>query len=125
MTILEAARRLRAREVSAVELLDQCLGRIAELNPSLCAFITVTEESARESARQADRELAGGLDRGPLHGIPIALKDIFLTRGVRTTAGSRLLADYLPDHDAAAVERLVQAGAVLVGKTNMHELAYG
>jgi len=125
VTILEAARRLRAREVSAVELLDQCLGRIAELNPSLCAFITVTEESARESARQADRELAGGLDRGPLHGIPIALKDIFLTRGVRTTAGSRLLADYLPDHDAAAVERLVQAGAVLVGKTNMHELAYG
>ncbi len=125
MTILEAARRLRTREVSAVELLDECLGRIAELNPALCAFITVTEESAREAARQADRELASGLDRGPLHGIPVAAKDVFLTRGVRTTAGSRLLADTVPDHDAAAIERLAQAGAVLVGKTNMHELAYG
>ena len=125
MTILEAARRLRARQVSAVELLEGCLGRIAELNPALRAFITVTEESAREAARQADQELASGLDRGPLHGIPVAAKDVFLTRGVRTTAGSRLLADYVPDHDAAAVERLAQAGAVLVGKTNMHELAYG
>jgi len=125
VTILEAGRRLRAREVSATELLDECLGRIAELNPALCAFITVTEESARESARQADRELARGLDHGPLHGIPVAVKDVFLTRGVRTTAGSRLFADYVPDHDAAAVERLAQAGVVLVGKTNMHELAYG
>jgi aspartyl-tRNA(Asn)/glutamyl-tRNA(Gln) amidotransferase subunit A len=125
MTIVEAGRRLRAREVSAVELVDGCLGRIAALNPALCAFITVTEESAREAARQPERELARGLDRGPLHGIPIAAKDVFLTRGVRTTAGSRLLADYVPDHDAAAVERLGAAGAVLVGKTNMHELAYG
>jgi aspartyl-tRNA(Asn)/glutamyl-tRNA(Gln) amidotransferase subunit A len=125
VTIFEAARRLRARELSAAELLDECLGRIAELNPALRAFITVTEESAREAARRADRELASGLDRGPLHGIPVAAKDVFLTRGVRTTAGSRLLADYVPDHDAAAVERLAQAGAVLVGKTNMHELAYG
>ncbi|HEY1204903.1 MAG: amidase [Bryobacteraceae bacterium] len=125
MTIAEAARRLRAREVSASELLEQCLGRIATMNPALNAFITVTEESARETARQADRELARGLDRGPLQGIPVAVKDVFLTRGVRTTAGSRLFADYVPDHDAATVERLAQAGAVLVGKTNMHELAYG
>jgi len=125
VTIVEAARRLRAREVSAAELLEECLERIAALNPALCAFITVTEESARASARQADRELARGLDRGPLHGIPVAVKDVFLTRGVRTTAGSPLFADYIPDHDAAAVERMVQAGAVLVGKTNMHELAYG
>jgi aspartyl-tRNA(Asn)/glutamyl-tRNA(Gln) amidotransferase subunit A len=125
VTIAEAARRLRAREVSASELLEQCLGRIATMNPALNAFITVTEESARETARQADRELARGLDRGPLQGIPVAVKDVFLTRGVRTTAGSRLFADYVPDHDAATVERLAQAGAVLVGKTNMHELAYG
>jgi aspartyl-tRNA(Asn)/glutamyl-tRNA(Gln) amidotransferase subunit A len=95
------------------------------MNPALNAFITVAEESARESARQADLDLARGLDRGPLHGIPVAVKDVFLTRGVRTTAGSRLFADYVPDHDAAAVERLAQAGAVLVGKTNLHELAYG
>lgn len=125
MTIIEAARRLRAREISASELLDQCLGRIAALDPALNVFITVTEEGARDAARKADEELARGLDRGPLHGIPVALKDVFLTRGVRTTAGSKLFAEYIPDHDAAAVERLIQAGAVLVGKTNMHELAYG
>ncbi len=125
MTIAEAARRLRAREVSSAELVEDCLTRIAALNPALNAFITVMEESARRGARQADEELARGLDRGPLHGIPIAVKDVFLTRGVRTTAGSKLFADFVPDHDAAAVERLAQAGAVLVGKTNMHELAYG
>ena len=125
MTIVEAARRLRGREISASELLDQCLGCIAALNSALNAFITVMEESARDAARKADEELARGLDRGPLHGIPVALKDVFLTRGVRTTAGSKLFENYIPDHDAAAVERLIQAGAVLVGKTNMHELAYG
>ncbi len=125
MTIVEVARRLRAREISASELLVECLGRIAALNPALNAFITVTEESARQAARQADGELARGLYRGPLHGIPVAVKDVFLTRGVRTTAGSRLFADYVPNHDAAAVEKLTEAGAVLVGKTNMHELAYG
>jgi aspartyl-tRNA(Asn)/glutamyl-tRNA(Gln) amidotransferase subunit A len=125
VTVTDAARRLRAREVSATELLEECLGRIAALNPTLCAFITVTEKSARQAAALADQELARGLDRGPLHGIPMAVKDVFLTRGVRTTAGSRLFAEYTPSHDAAAVERLLQAGAVLVGKTNMHELAYG
>jgi aspartyl-tRNA(Asn)/glutamyl-tRNA(Gln) amidotransferase subunit A len=125
VTISEAARRLRAREVSATELIEGCLERIAALNPALNAFITVTEETARRTARQADEDLARGIDRGPLHGIPVAVKDVFLTRGVRTTAGSTLFADYVPDHDAAAVELLAQAGAVLVGKTNMHELAYG
>ncbi len=125
MTVAEAARRLRAREVSSAELLKDCLRRIAELNPKLNAFITVTEDNACAEAIHADQELARGLDRGPLHGVPIALKDVFLTRGVRTTAGSKLLADYVPDHDAAVVERLAAAGAVLVGKTNMHELAYG
>ncbi|MGE5646529.1 MAG: amidase [Acidobacteriota bacterium] len=125
MTILEAARLLRAGKVSSAELTEESLRRIAALNPKLNAFITVTEESAREAARRADDELAQGRDRGPLHGIPIALKDVFETRGVRTTAGSKLFADHVPDRDAAVVERLMAAGAVLTGKTNMHELAYG
>jgi aspartyl-tRNA(Asn)/glutamyl-tRNA(Gln) amidotransferase subunit A len=125
MTILEAARQLRARKVSSAELVDDSLRRISALNPKLNAFITVMEESSRLAARGADSELARGVDRGPLHGIPIALKDVFCTAGVRTTAGSRLFAEYVPDHDAAVVERLRAAGAVITGKTNMHELAYG
>lgn len=125
MTILEAARLLRAKKVSSVELVEESLRRIAELDPNINAFLTVTGESACEAARLADHELARGYDRGPLHGIPIALKDLFCTRGVRTTAGSKLFADYIPDHDATVVERLAAAGAVAVGKTNMHELAYG
>ena len=78
-----------------------------------------------ERARQADAELAAGRDRGPLHGIPIALKDLFSTRGVRTTGGSRIYENFVPDVDAAVVERLEAAGAVMLGKLNMHELAYG
>jgi len=121
MTILEAARALRARKVSSVELTSASLARTGSLN----AFITVMEESARARARQADEELARGLDRGPLHGIPVAVKDVFCTQGVRTTCGSKVFADHVPDHDAAVVEKLDAAGAVLIGKTNMHELAYG
>ena len=125
MTLLEAAAALRRRETSSTELTRGCLDRIAALNPKLNAFLTVTGEDAMERARQADEELARGVDHGPLHGIPVAVKDVFCTRGVRTTCGSKLFASYVPDHDAAVVERLAQAGAVLVGKTGMHELAYG
>ena len=125
MTILEAAAQLRARKVSSVELTRAAFDAIHRLNPRLNAMQTPMEESALERARQADRELAGGVDRGPLHGIPVAVKDVFCTRGVRTTCGSKLWADYVPDHDAAVVERLAAAGAVLTGKTGMHELAYG
>ncbi len=125
MTILEAAGKLRAREVSARELTEEALARVAGLNPKLNAFITVLEERARAEARRADEELARGLDRGPLHGIPLAVKDVFSTRGVRTTCGSRLFAEHVPDRDAAVVEKLAAAGAVLVGKLGMHELAYG
>jgi len=125
MTILEAAAALRARKISSVELTVALLEGISKLNPKLNAFITVMEESARAAARQADEELARGIDRGPLHGIPIAVKDVFSTRGVRTTCGSKVFANHIPDRDAAVVEKLVQAGAVLLGKTNMHELAYG
>ena len=125
MTIHEAAEALRAREISAVELLSAAMSRLERWNPTLRAFITVTADSALERARQADRELAAGQDRGPLHGIPIALKDLFATRGVRTTGGSRVFENYVPDFDAAVVERLHAAGAVSLGKLNMHELAYG
>jgi aspartyl-tRNA(Asn)/glutamyl-tRNA(Gln) amidotransferase subunit A len=125
MTLLEAAAALRAREVSSAELTEAALERIERLNPGTNAVQTVMAESARACARQADAELARGEARGPLHGIPVAVKDLFYTRGVRTTGGSKLFADYVPDHDAAVVERLAEAGAVLVGKTGMHELAYG
>jgi len=125
VTIGEAARALRERRVSSVELTREALARIERLNPKLNAFLTVTAESALERARLADAELAAGDDRGPLHGIPIAHKDLFLTRGVRTTAGSRIYEDFVPDHDAAVVEKLDEAGAVSLGKLNMHELAFG
>jgi aspartyl-tRNA(Asn)/glutamyl-tRNA(Gln) amidotransferase subunit A len=125
MTIREAAAALRARRISSVELTKAALDRIARYDDRLRAFITVTGDEALAAARRADQELAEGRDRGPLHGIPVAVKDVFATRGVRTTCGSKIFADYVPDFDAAVVERLRAAGAVLVGKTNMHELAYG
>lgn len=125
MTISEAGQALRARRISSVELTDRCLDNIAKLNPRLNAFITVTEESARARAQALDRELANGVDRGPLHGIPIAHKDLIYTKGVRTTSGSKIFRDLVPDADAPIVERLEGAGAVMVGKTGLHELAYG
>ncbi len=125
MTILEAAAALRARKVSSVDLVRGALEKIRKLNPKINAFLTVTEEAALARASEMDAELARGLDRGPLHGVPIAHKDLFLTKGVRTTAGSKIFASFLPDHNAAVVEKLDQAGAVMVGKTGMHELAYG
>ena len=125
MTILQAGAALRSRRVSCQELTARCLDQIAKLNTRLNAFITITGESARARAQELDRELAGGRDRGPLHGIPIAHKDLIATRGVRTTSGSKLFADYIPDFDAQVVEKLDAAGAVMLGKTGLHELAYG
>lgn len=125
MTIREAAAALRARRVSCVEITEHCLDQIAKLNPRLNAFITVTEASARARAHKLDRELADGVDRGPLHGIPIAHKDLIATKGVRTTSGSKLFADYVPDFDAPIVKKLADAGTVMLGKTGLHELAYG
>jgi aspartyl-tRNA(Asn)/glutamyl-tRNA(Gln) amidotransferase subunit A len=125
VTIREAGRALRAHQVSAAELTEECLRQIERENPRLNAFITVTAERARACALERDRELAQGTDRGPLHGIPIAHKDLFCTRGVRTTSGSKLFEDYVPDFDAAVVQKLDAAGAVMLGKTGLHELAYG
>jgi aspartyl-tRNA(Asn)/glutamyl-tRNA(Gln) amidotransferase subunit A len=125
VTIREASEGLRARRFSAVELANAAISRIDQHNAELRAFITVTAGQALNQARQADRDLAQGKDRGPLHGIPIALKDLFATRGVRTTAGSKVYENYLPEIDATVVEKLLAAGAVPLGKLNMHELAYG
>lgn len=125
MNIEQAGAKLRAREISAVELAQESLRRIRQSQPVLNAFITVTEDLALEQARQADEELSRGMDRGPLHGIPYALKDLFKTRGIRTTAGSKIFADYIPDRDCEVYRKLTETGAVLMGKTGLHELAFG
>src|SRR5580700_1103800 len=125
MTIEQAAGKLRAREVSAVELARESLRKIHAAQPRLNAFITITDEVALEQARRADDDFARGVDRGPLQGIPYALKDLFDTRGIRTTGGAKIFADRVPDRDCAIYEKLRAAGAVLMGKTGLHELAYG
>ncbi|MGH9703137.1 MAG: amidase [Candidatus Acidiferrales bacterium] len=125
LSIEEAGRLLRSRKISPVDLVDAALGRIERLNPRLNAFLTVTADSARRAARRAEKELQKGRDRGPLHGIPISLKDNICTRGIRTTAGSKILADFIPEADATVARRLSRAGAILIGKTILHEFAYG
>jgi aspartyl-tRNA(Asn)/glutamyl-tRNA(Gln) amidotransferase subunit A len=125
MTILESADALRAKKVSCLELTNDTLAKIARENPRLNAFITVTADAARARASAMDAELSHGIDRGPMHGIPIAHKDLVYTKGVRTTGGSKILEDFVPDHDADIAINLERAGAVMVGKTNLHEFAYG
>jgi len=125
VTIREAADAIRDKRVSPVELATAAISRIGRLDSTLRAFITVTADYAMLRARRAETEIAGGRDRGPLHGIPIAVKDLFAMRGVRTTAGSRIFENDIPDFDSTVVERLEAAGAVILGKLNMHELAYG
>src|SRR5580698_6588814 len=124
-SIVETGEWLRKREVSPVELTKYCLAQIEKLNPILNAFITVTAESALTQARAAEAEILRGNWRGPLHGIPLALKDLIDTAGVRTTAASALFKDRIPEEDAKVVRRLKDAGAVLLGKQNLHEFAYG
>ena len=125
LSLADAARRIAARELSPVDLTEGYLARIAAENAAVNAFITVTAELARAQARAAEDEIARGHNRGSLHGIPVALKDLYDTRAVRTTAGSSFFADRVPDADSAVTERLAAAGAVLLGKLNMHEWALG
>jgi aspartyl-tRNA(Asn)/glutamyl-tRNA(Gln) amidotransferase subunit A len=119
------AHALRTRQISSREMIEDSLRKIQHLDPKLNAFITVTGDAALALAQKRDDELARGIDRGPLHGIPIALKDLIRTKGVRTTAGSKIFADYIPTRDAAIAAQLTDAGAVSIGKTGLHELAYG
>src|SRR5262245_20880007 len=117
LTLSEAAAAIQAGDLSPVELTDTLLARIERLEPVLNSFITVTAEEARTAARAAQNRTG---HEGPLRGVPLALKDLFDTAGVRTTAGSKILADRVPDRDATVTERLRGAGAVFLGKLNMH-----
>lgn len=130
-SIEEIGRLFRKRKLSPVEVTKLMLARIERLNPKLNAYLTVTGELALAQAKKAESELyaprerKGHRDRGPLHGIPISLKDNIYTKDVRTTAGSKILRDFIPQRDAVVVSQLKEAGAVILGKTNLHEFAYG
>ncbi|MDV6296694.1 amidase (plasmid) [Rhodococcus pyridinivorans] len=125
LTLAQVAAKIENKELSPVELLDVILARVAEIEPKISAFVTITADSARKAARLAADEIAGGHYRGPLHGVPIGLKDLFEVAGVPNTASSRVRADYIPSSDGAAVEKLTAGGAVMIGKTHTHEFAYG
>jgi len=130
LSIAELARLFRSRKLSPVELTRHFLSHIDRLNPGLNAYLTVTAELASNQAKKAEAELLvsrgkSRRDRGPLHGIPIGLKDNIYTAGIRTTAGSKFLKEFIPDRDAHVVTKLKAAGAVILGKTNLHEFAYG
>ncbi len=118
-------RRLKAGEITSVALTRLMLDRIERLNPTLNCYITVCRERALEQAEGLDRLLAAGVDLGPLHGVPVAIKDNMATEGVRTTGGSRILKDWVPDTDASVVARTKQAGGVILGKLTLYEFAYG
>jgi Asp-tRNA(Asn)/Glu-tRNA(Gln) amidotransferase A subunit family amidase len=123
LTAVKTAARIRHREISAMEALDAYLARIGEVNPELNAIVTLDEEGARRAAERADQATARGESLGPLHGVPFTVKDIIATKDIRTTAGSRILAEHVPRSSATAVERLQKGGAVLLGKTNCPEFA--
>ena len=124
-TIRELSTLLRAGEISPVELTRQTLARIERLEPKLNSYITVTTDTALAQAREAEAEIRGGQWRGPLHGIPYAAKDLCFTKGILTTSGAKIHAGFTPDFDATCVTKLRTAGAVLAGKANLHENAYG
>ncbi len=125
LSIAEISSLMRARTVSPVEVTEAHLARIERLNPTLNAFVTVMSAQARDAARRAESDMAAGRWRGPLHGVPIGVKDIFDTAGVRTTIGSSFYRDNVPKEDAESIRRLKEAGAVLIGKCNTHEFAAG
>src|SRR6202012_4151501 len=125
LTIAEAARQIERRQLSPVELTRAFLDRIAAIDPQLNAYLLVSADQALAQARAAEAEIMAGHYRGPMHGIPFALKDIYCTAGSRTTSHSRTRADYVPGFDATTVTKLRQAGAILLGKLATHEFAHG
>ena len=125
MDVLEISEQLRARRISPVDLTEECLARIGKLNPSLNAFIWATSEQALAEARNTEQEIQRGAWRGPLHGIPVALKDLIDVAGMPTTAASNLFRSRMASEDADVVRNLKNAGAIILGKQNLHEFAYG
>ncbi|HVA68209.1 MAG TPA: amidase [Candidatus Binataceae bacterium] len=125
LDVAALSQKIRNRELSSAEITEAYLGRIAATDDRIRAYIIVTADRAREDARRADREIASGNWRGPFHGVPVALKDLCCTAGIRTTAGSKILADFVPDYDSTLWARLAADGAVLLGKLNLHEFANG
>ncbi|PON11069.1 hypothetical protein C2W62_46750 [Candidatus Entotheonella serta] len=119
----ELARLIERKEVSPVEVTNAYLQRIEALDSRYNAYLTVNDEEACQMAREAEQEILQGHYRGPMHGIPIAVKDQLWTRGLRTTGGSRIFADFIPEEDATVIAKLKQAGAILLGKTNLTEFA--
>jgi aspartyl-tRNA(Asn)/glutamyl-tRNA(Gln) amidotransferase subunit A len=125
LTVAEAEEQILSREISSVALAEALLDRIQQLDPTLKAWVTVDREDVLSAALQRDRELEAGRPAGPLHGIPIGLKDIFYTAGMKTTAGSKVYADFVPTYDATSVARLKDAGAIVLGKAVTTEFATG
>lgn len=124
-SIIELADLIRTRQITPVELTKSFIQRIEELEPRINAFITVTREDALASAHQAEKEVMQGTYRGPLHGIPVGIKDLYNTKGIRTTSGSTIFKDFVPNEDSTVVQRLKNAGAVVIGKLMMTEFAFG
>ena len=125
MDITELSKQIRNRKISPVDLVKEKLDIIKEKNRDINAFITVAEKEALESAIVLEKELENKKVRGPLHGIPFAVKDLLFTKGIRTTSGSKIFKDFIPDDDATVIKKLKDAGAILIGKLNTHEFAYG
>src|SRR3979411_1834283 len=125
LPMIEVAEKIRTKEVSPVEVTQSSLARLEEVEPTLTAFATTTPELAREQAKIAEKEISDGNYRSPLHGVPLAVKDLYDTAGVRTTSSSAQRADHVPDTDSVSVAKLYAAGMVLIGKTHTHEFAYG
>ena len=125
LSIKYLSKLIASREISCVEIIDSTIERIEKLNPKLNAFITVLDESARREAKHADWLIKQGKYLGPLHGIPISLKDLIYVKGIRSTSGSKILADFVPDYDSTVTRKLRKAGAIIVGTNNLHEFASG
>ena len=125
LTVTELSEVIREKEVSPVEVTEAYLERIDALNFKFNSYLTVCRNEALDAARDAERAIAQGNYLGPMHGVPVAVKDQIWTKGIRTTVGSRLMSEFIPDEDATAISYLKKAGAVLLGKTNLTEFALG
>ena len=125
MSMEQVAQLIETRQVSPVEVVEACLARIEKLNPELNAFVYLMADEARQAAKEAEAEIAAGNYKGKMHGIPIALKDLYYIKGVPTTGGAEVLRDFVPDFNGTITQRLIDAGAIILGKTNTHEFAFG